>query len=192
MTIIQPGVQQIVSVPPGAILEITTDANGTATIQRVADDGTGNNAAAPEYQAIGSSITCRFGPFPTPRRYAVLASGTPTTYQFANEDHPFYALKGNIEPFTGSKTLSPLDNGKIFRCEDASNVTITVPASLPKGFNVGFATWSTGTITVSAGTGATKRSPKTALSSQYAVGSIVVMKNTGGGAAEFVLGGDFA
>lgn len=101
-----------------------------------------------------------------------------------------YSLAGlyaTVESFTGNRTLASTDNGKILRCEDASNVTITVPSTLSIGFNIGFAMWGAGTITMSAGSGMTNRGGKTALSTQYQVGSLLVLK-----VGEFVLGGDFA
>lgn len=106
------------------------------------------------------------------------------------EDHDIF--NGKVERLTGDKTLSPSDKGKLFRCDSAANVTVTAPANLPEGFNVGLAMWAAGTVTVAAGSGATNRSSKTALSTQYQMGSLLVMKNASGAAAEFVLGGDFA
>lgn len=105
------------------------------------------------------------------------------------EDHELF--KGKVFPLSGSYTLSQSDNGKLFRSDSASNITLTIPAGLSEGFTVAVAMFGAGTVTASAGAGATNRSSKSALSTQYQVGSILVMKNTGS-AAEFVLGGDFA
>jgi hypothetical protein len=98
----------------------------------------------------------------------------------------------DVVPFTGNRTLSLDDNGKVLRCDDTSNVTITVPADLPECFTCGFMMWSTGTITVAAGSGATKRSSASALSTQYSSGAMLVGKNADGASAEFVLSGGFA
>ncbi|WP_448043773.1 hypothetical protein [Bradyrhizobium liaoningense] len=98
----------------------------------------------------------------------------------------------DVIPFTGNRTLTADDNGKVLRCDDASNVTITVPATLPECFTCGFLMWGAGTVTVAAGSGATKRSSTAALSTQYSSGAMLVAKNTNDAAAEFVLSGGFA
>ncbi len=97
----------------------------------------------------------------------------------------------DVVPFTGDRTLALTDDGKVLRCDDASNVTVTAPNNLPECFSVGFAMWGAGTITVAAGSGATNRSSTSAISTQYQWGSLVVAKNTDDASAEFVLGGDF-
>ena len=38
----------------------------------------------------------------------------------------------DVVPFTGNRTLSLDDNGKVLRCDDTSNVTVTVPRGLPE------------------------------------------------------------
>jgi hypothetical protein len=106
--------------------------------------------------------------------------------------YDYAALRGNIVPFTGSFTLSRSDAGKIFRCEDTANVTVTVPGDLLEGFNCGFIMYSTGTVTIAAGTGASNKSGKTALSTQYQSGSVLMSKRTADGQHDFLLGGDFA
>lgn len=107
-------------------------------------------------------------------------------------DADYTIFYSDVVPFTGNRTLGADDNGKILRCDDSSNVTITVPADLPECFSVGFAMWGAGTITVAAGSGATKRSSTSAISTQYQWGSLLVVKNADDASAEFALGGDFA
>jgi hypothetical protein len=97
----------------------------------------------------------------------------------------------DVVPFTGNRTLSLDDNGKVLRCDDTSDVTITVPADLPECFTCGFLRWSTGTVTVAAGAGATKRSSTSAIGTQYSSGALLVGKNVDGASAEFVLSGEF-
>lgn len=93
-----------------------------------------------------------------------------------------------ITPFSGTTlTLDEDMNGMVLRSDGASNVTVTVPSTLPLGFNCGFMMYGAGTVTLSAGGGMTNRSAKTALSTQYQSGSLLVSK-----AAEFIVGGDFA
>ncbi|SCB37615.1 hypothetical protein GA0061098_1007152 [Bradyrhizobium shewense] len=111
------------------------------------------------------------------------------SYQYAD-------FRGNVVPFTGSFTLTINDNGKIFRCDDTSNVTVSVPNDLYTGFNCGFIMYGTGTVTLAAAPHATNKSGKPALSIQYQSGGLMVTKRTGGpgllGDIEFVTGGDFA
>lgn len=135
----------------------------------------------------------QFGPFPKPVQFIVdaVGGGDKVTYDIFKA--PFNAATevGNIEGFTGSFTLKNEDNGKVFRCDDASNVTITVPNSLIEGFNVGFVQWAAGSITLTAASGATKRAGGSATSAQYQRGSLIVIKNTNAASAEYVVGGDF-
>ncbi|QOZ69193.1 hypothetical protein [Bradyrhizobium arachidis] len=111
------------------------------------------------------------------------------SYQYAD-------FRGNVVPFTGSFTLTINDNGKVFRCDDPSNVVVTVPSDLHTGFNVGFVMYNTGIVTLAAAPHAVNKSGKTALSTQYQSGSLMVMKRTGGpgilGDIEYLVGGDFA
>src|SRR4051794_32509461 len=101
-----------------------------------------------------------------------------------------------VVPFTGSFTLTNDDIGKFFRCDATSNVAVTVPPELHAGFSAGFMMYSTGTVTLVAAASASNKSGKTALSSQYQGGSLLVTKRSGGDFGvpvtnEFVVGGDF-
>lgn len=108
--------------------------------------------------------------------------------QYWPDTKSFADLKGKVVPFSGAAlTLDEDMNGLIFRSDGASAVTVTVPSSLPLGFNCGFIMYGAGTVTLSPGAGMTNRSAKTALSTQYQSGSIFVAK-----AGEFLAGGDFA
>lgn len=104
--------------------------------------------------------------------------------------------RGLVVPFTGNLAITRNDEGKIFRSDDASNVTVTIPNDLHDGFNIGFITYSTGTITLVAGPHVTNKSGRSALPSQYLAGSLMVTKRSGGpdvlGDIEFMTGGDFA
>jgi hypothetical protein len=101
-------------------------------------------------------------------------------------------LRGNIVSLTEGFTLSPSDEGKLFRCENTANIVITVPGTLPEGFNCGFIMWSTGTITLTPTVGVVNRSGKTALTTQYQSGSLMVIKFMGHAKHDFLVGGDFA
>jgi hypothetical protein len=98
---------------------------------------------------------------------------------------------GHVIPFKGNFTLVNEQNGAIFRCDDGSNVTVTIPRNLMEGFNVAFAQWAAGTITLSAASGAINRAGGTATSAIYQHGSLIVVKNSNNASTEFVVGGDF-
>lgn len=92
-------------------------------------------------------------------------------------------------PLTGNYTLQPSDNGAVFRGDSASGLTVTVPSTLPEGFNVGICQRGTGIVTVVAGGGATLVGPGNK-SSQY--GSMItpyVWYNPTGTLAEFIVFG---
>ena len=58
--------------------------------------------------------------------------------------------------------------------------------------NLAFAMWNTGTVTLTAGSGATARDTKAGVATRYKVGSLLVVKNADGASAEYLLGGDAA
>lgn len=134
-----------------------------------------------------------FGPFPTVRQYTLdaIGAGGKITYEIYKAPYKTATEIGNIESVTGSFRLKNEDNGKVFRCEDTSNVTVTVSANLIEGFNVGFIQWASGTITLASDTGVTKRAGGSATSAQYQRGSLIVARNADNASAEYVVGGDF-
>ena len=71
-----------------------------------------------------------------------------------------------------------------------------MPVDLYDGFNCGFIMYGAGTVTLAPAANAVNKSAKTALSTQYQAGSIMVAKRSGGlgvsPAVEFLVGGDFA
>lgn len=89
-------------------------------------------------------------------------------------------------------TLAAGQSGMTMRTTAAATVTVTLPASLPIGFNVTFMQAGTGQIQFSAGVGATlvNRSGHTRTAGQHATVSVVVGANAGGSAAAWTLSGD--
>lgn len=174
----------------GETLTVTASATSSGLVRRVLNSG-GNRSGA-QITDIPAGGTRIFGPFPTERHYSIECAVGSLTYSITKDEFGRSVLLGNVEGFTGARTLIDQDNGKILRCDDASAVVVTVPNSLAEGFNVGFAMWGAGTVTVSAGSGATNRSSTSALSTQYGVGSLLVVKNASGTSSEFALGGSFA
>lgn len=90
-------------------------------------------------------------------------------------------------------TLQASDLGKVVELNNAAAVTVTVPNSLPVGFNCILAQIGAGLVTVAAGAGATLtgfgglKSP-----GQWGEMSVRVRANVGGAAAAAVLGGGIA
>lgn len=181
MPTISAGSQYRTKIEPGNVLIVVASASGSGVVRRLGSSGAD---VAGQIKNIPAGATRRFGPFPTERIFNIEVGAGTFQVDEAPDDYGFATAKGNVEPFTGAVLLRPEDNGKLFRCDDASNVVITAPGDLPEGFNVAFAQWSTGTVTFAAGTGMTARSTKLAVSAQYAMGSLIVMK-----AGEFVTGG---
>lgn len=80
--------------------------------------------------------------------------------------------RGVTNAQTGSAyTLVDTDSGKIITCENASDITVTVPAGLGAGFNCTIIQKGAGTVTLSAGSGVTvnHRQSHTDTGGQHAV-----------------------
>ena len=90
-------------------------------------------------------------------------------------------------------TLNAADNGKVHRFTSATAVTVTLPNSLPAGFNIVWAQLGAGQLTFTPGSGATRRNrySHTRSSGQYAEGALRVDSNAGS-AADYILSGDTA
>lgn len=93
-----------------------------------------------------------------------------------------------VTPLTASYTLVPADSGTFLRSDASSPITVTVPSSMAEGATVAIPVWGTGMVTIAAASGATNRSSITVSSAQYAILSILVVKNSTGSSAEFVVG----
>jgi len=166
----------------GAMLEITANADGTGRLFQ----------GQKQIRAITAGSKRLIGPFPTQRDYAIHCDTGAITFGVVERDLFVASSIANVEPFTGNLALSNDDAGKVFRCDDASNVTVTVPANLVEGYCIALTRWGTGTVTVAAGAGATKRSSESAISAQYGSCSVTVVKNANGASAEFIIKGDVA
>jgi hypothetical protein len=83
-------------------------------------------------------------------------------------------------------------SGTTMRLTAATAVTVTLPATLPVGFNVTFMQAGNGQVQFSAGAGATlvNRSGHNRTAGQHAMVSVVVGANAGGSAAVWTLSGD--
>ena len=109
----------------------------------------------------------------------------------SDHQHPPQSATINLQLGT-SYTVSVSDDGKVVELSNASSISVTVPASLPAGFNCLFTQVGAGQATFSPGSGATQRqrSEFDKTSGQWAVCSLYVRANSGGSAAEYVMSGD--
>lgn len=109
--------------------------------------------------------------------------------QLDNSDFLPIISAGVVEIISLDRILTVEDAGKIFRSDFDIAINITIPANLPVGFNCAFARWNTGALNLTAGAGVTNRSAITAVSAQYKLASILVIKNNVGlTAAEYTAG----
>lgn len=179
MATVSPGRDLRVTLPPGATMTLTPDVNASGAAYRI-----GSKRIAMNFQA---STPKSLGPFPQPREYSIISNGGSVDVAIVTPDKHFSALLANVEGFTGNLTLNEDDAGKIFRCDDASGVTVTIPASLPLGFICGVSRYGAGAVTFAAGAGMTSRSTATSIAAQYGGAEISVLK-----AGEYLIRGDVA
>lgn len=189
------GGANIVTLPPRHTLRVASpDAFGSGLVRRIGVAGqpfiTGYNRTS----KVVASATIYFGPFREPRTYSIEpASGGKLVYDIVQPGNDFTTDLRNVEPFTGSFTLKNDDIGKVFRCDDASAVTITVPNNLEQGFNCEFIKYAAGNVTLSFSSGATNVTAKVAMATQYMRGSLLVTKQVAAlNACDVLPGGDFA
>lgn len=103
--------------------------------------------------------------------------------------------KGNINFQTGtSYTLQASDTGKVIDMLNAGAITLDMPNNLAVGFCCTVVQSGAGAITFTPASGATRRNRQshTKSAGQWAMCVLEVRANSGGSAAEYVLGGDTA
>lgn len=105
---------------------------------------------------------------------------------------PFYVGRKELSGTT--YTVSNADNACILEAINASGCAITLPATLSQGFNVGILRYGAGSVTWTAGSGATIRVPgsATGIASQYGTASAYVRSNTTGSNAEIIVAGNIS
>ncbi len=93
-----------------------------------------------------------------------------------------------------SYTMLASDYGKALTLTNAGAITVTLPNSLPKGWNVIVYQGGAGQVTFNPASGASmaQRLAKNKTAGQYALVTLMVMANTSGTNALYVLGGDVA
>ena len=101
-------------------------------------------------------------------------------------DSPLTGYGADLQTESGtSKTLAAADNGTIIVCSSNSAVTITVPASLPTGFNCMIIQSGSGQVSLSASSTTLNNRNGTKTAGQHAIMTIVHL-----GSNAFVVSGD--
>jgi len=179
----------VIPIDAGQVITISPDATAAGRFGRIGDQpGAGEFPST--YFNLTAGVQVVVGPFITPTRHVIEISAGSVSYSVTTPNPAYSTLLGKIEPFTSNRTLTAADNGRLFRCDAPQTVTITVPNNLPEGFNVSFAQWANGNITIAAASGATNQSSASATIGQFKVGCILVMRNSDGVSAEFTVNGE--
>ena len=101
-------------------------------------------------------------------------------------DSPLTGYGADLQTESGtSKTLAAADNGTIIVCSSNSAVTITVPASLPTGFNCMIIQSGSGQVSLSASSTTLNNRNGTKTAGQHAIMTVVHL-----GSNAFVVSGD--
>lgn len=95
---------------------------------------------------------------------------------------------------TGATTLAATDDGDMVVVNSAGSVIVTLPNNLPVGFVTTVVQLGAGAVSFTAASGATRnsRGGLSASGGQYALMTVLVVANSGGAAASYILGGDLA
>ena len=103
-------------------------------------------------------------------------------------DSPLTGFGADIQTETGtSKTLSASDNGTIIVCSSNSSVTVTVPSSLPAGFNCMIIQSGSGQVSLNASSTTLNNRNGTKTAGQHAIMTVVHL-----GSDAYVVSGDTA
>ena len=179
----------------GVILEndetITNSTNGTVLINGTVAGGTGS--AAGVFQSNGDNdVTLQTGNSTTGSititdgadgDITVAPNGTGKT-DF--NDNAITGYGADLQTLSGtSKTLAAADNGTVIVCSSNSAITITVPASLPSGFNCMIIQNGSGQVSLSASSTTLNNRNGSATAGQYAIMTLVHL-----GSNVFVVSGD--
>jgi hypothetical protein len=101
-------------------------------------------------------------------------------------DNAITGYGADLQTLSGTtKTLAAADNGTIIVCSNGSAVTITVPASLPSGFNCMIIQSGSGQVSLSASSTTLNNRNGSATAGQYAIMTLVHL-----GSNVFVVSGD--
>ncbi len=130
--------------------------------------------------------------FMTPRAGVTLWVNDESLIYTYNGSSWIAASTSKINAQTGTTyTVAASDLDKIVECSNAAAITVTLPKSLPVGFNFSVVQTGAGQVTITPASGANRRNfdgfTKTA--GQYAVLNFYVSTNAGGAAAVYIMQG---
>jgi len=179
----------------GIILEndetITNSTNGTVLINGTVAGGTGS--AAGVFTSNGDQdVTMQTGNSTTGS--ITITDGANGNIDIAPNgtgkvdmnDSPLTGYGADLQTESGtSKTLAASDNGTIIVCSSNSAVTITVPASLPAGFNCMIIQSGSGQVSLSASSTTLNNRNGTKTAGQHAIMTVVHL-----GSNAYVVSGD--
>jgi hypothetical protein len=166
------------STGPGAFTLITLNSFGQTLLAETSAAGTRTDLG------LGDAATHPASDFATPASVtSAIASATINSNQIA-------AVFDDQVGIT--YTMQTADYGKTVTFTNSGAITVTLPNSLAKGWNVLCYQGGAGQVTFTAGSGATlrNRQNKTKTAGQYAMVSLEVVSNSSGTSAVYVLSGD--
>ena len=173
------------------VTAVSDPEHGTVVINGIVSGGTGS--AAGVFQSSGNhDVTLKTGNSTT---------GTITITDGANgditlapngsgktdfNDNAITGYGADLQTESGtSKTLAASDNGTMIVCSSSSAITITVPASLPTGFNCMIIQSGSGQVSLSASSTTLNNRNGSKTAGQYAILTLVHL-----GSNVFVVSGD--
>jgi hypothetical protein len=110
-----------------------------------------------------------------------------------SDDSEIDGYRGNVKLTTAnSYALLAADSGKVLEFSDGTGVALDMHNNLPKGWCATVVQVAAGAVTFTPASGATRRNRQshTKSAGQWAMCTLYVRANSGGSAAEYVLGGD--
>jgi hypothetical protein len=161
----------------------------TAPTQTAGDNST--RLATTQFVAAALTTALAALNYVTPSQLTTSLAG----YQQSTANLPSAQVTASFNDQTGTAyTLLASDYGKALTFTNAAGITVTLPNNLPKGWNVVIFQGGAGQVTFSPASGASmaQRLTKNKTAGQYAVASLMVMSNSSGSNALYVLGGDVA
>lgn len=175
-----------------AIWQVRTTDLGGARLNNVGAP-TANTDAATKAYVDQTAFNMAAGSLPGQTGNAgksLTTDGTTASWQgpFAKQSDEF------VDVVDATYTLLAANVGKVHRFLNASGCVVTLPNSLPAGWNIVWSQLGAGQITFTPGSGATRRNrySHTKSSGLYAEGALRVDENVTGTGAVYILAGDTA
>lgn len=175
-----------------SIWQVRTTDLGGARLNNVGSP-TANTDAATKLYVDQTAFNMAAGSLPGQTGNAgksLTTDGTTASWQgpFAKQSDEF------VDVVDATHTLLAANVGKVHRFLNAAGCVVTLPNSLPAGWNIVWSQLGAGQITFTPGSGATRRNrySHTKSSGLYAEGALRVDENVTGTGAVYILAGDTA